>query len=373
MVAGFLLHILFHVHMTAASLIVQSYICSQPFTGICNKQKQTKWLKCLCGTLITVLIVLTVLTMGSAGAFGYFVHPTGQHRSHSIEQGDTVDLGTYDSNRYSKIDVLSALNDSMITVYSRNMACHDMPVYPNTTYHIEGSLNFTSLAINRTGISSANGYFAHSSVPTFQLNATGPESLSMSNCSAAFFIFDSQTNYDSFLKFGNNTATSVKQICFEVFNNTMNVPNTSVPFPVDSTYLYIALFTRNVDYLRYRIAGEQNYYNHSDFLNSTKCANMTDCSFPLPGRVFSFDFPTDVCVLAFWDQEPLSHIQTQLLTTESSYTISSSFLHNIVQFSLLVVSSFSFILFIISVYISCGFAFYCCYQKYYVHSYTVNP
>ena len=331
----------------------------------------------MCGTLTTLLIISTVLiiTMGSAGAFGYFVVPTRQHRSHSIAQGDTVDLGTYDSSRYSKIDVSSSLNDSMITVYSRNMACHKIPVYPNTTYHIEGSLQFTSLMINRTRIPSANGYFAHSSIPTFQLNATGPESLNKSNCSAAFVIFDNQTDYDSFLHFDNNTARSIKEICFDVFTNeTVEFPNTSVPFPVDSTYLYIALFTQNVEYLSYRVAGDRNYYNHSNFLNSTECeitSNMSDCLFTLPSKMFSCDFPRDVCILTFWDQEPLSYFQTQLLTTETSYTISSSFPHNLVQFSLLVLSSLLFILLIISILIPCGFALYCCYQKYY--SYTVNP
>lgn len=87
---------------------VHSYICSRPsHAGNYNKQKQKRW---LCGTLTTLLISFTVLTMGGARAFGYFIYPTGQHRSHSIEQGDTVDLGTYDSSCYSKIDVSNSLN-----------------------------------------------------------------------------------------------------------------------------------------------------------------------------------------------------------------------------------------------------------------------
>lgn len=138
----------------------------------------------------------------------------------------------------------------------------------------------------------------------------------------------------------------------------------------------MALFTQNVEYLSYRVAGDWNYYNHSDFLNSTEweiTSNMSDCSFTLPSKMFSCDFPRDVCILTFWDQEPLSYFQTQLLTTETSYIITSSFPHNLVQFSLVVLSSLLFILFIISILIPCDFALYCCYLKCYFHSYTVNP
>ena len=173
----------------------------------------------MCGKLTILFISLTVLTMGSAGAFGYFIYPTGQHRSYSTEQGDTVDLGTYDSSRYSKIDVSSLLNDSMITVYSRSMTCHKIPVYPNTTYHIEGSLQLTSLLANdqQNWNTFSHGLLCpqlNTNIPT---DATGSESLNKSKCSAAFVIFDSQTDYDNFLHFGNNTARRMKHICFDVF------------------------------------------------------------------------------------------------------------------------------------------------------------
>lgn len=168
---------------------IYCYCCTQLnfsyllFTGNCTKT--TERLICLTSTLIVTLIIASMI---SAGIFGHFVRPTEQRESYYIEQGDMIDLGTYDSNRYSKVEVSSTLNDSMITVFSCNVECHSILVYPNKIYHIEGSLNFTSLAINRTGISSASGYFAHSSRPTFQLNATGPESLDKSSCCCFFHL-----------------------------------------------------------------------------------------------------------------------------------------------------------------------------------------
>ena len=281
--------------------------------------------------------------------------PSIENRTFNITQGDTIDLGDYGAFRYNAIEVSSEIVSTLI-IYLQDTECTDVPVHPNTSYGYETSLNL-STETTTLGVNPANGYFAHTSLPTFQLNASGP--LPLSNCSAAFYFFDNPAEFDDF-RFFRKTTKSIGSICFNVVNNTLDFNNTSVAFPVaSSTYLYIGLYLQGVTHVSLHISGMQNVYRHTDFANSTMCVidpDMPDCSLSLPRSLGSIS--NDVCVLAYWESSPSG--MRQRVTTRASYDVTSSFPHNIAQLLSLVFGVVAFATLVVTSIVCVVSAYLCC-------------
>lgn len=273
------------------------------------------------------MCLLAMILSASAAVLGIYSKPPAENRSFNITQGDTIDLGDYSAFRYNAIEI-SPEQVSTLTLYLQDTECNNLPVHPNTSYGYEHTMNLSTPETRTLGVNPANGYFAHTSLPTFQLNASGP--LPLTNCSAAFYFFDNPAEFDEF-RFFRKTTKSIGSICFNVVNNTLDFNGTSVAFSVKSSiYLYIGLYLQGVTRVSLRISGTQNVYRHTDFTNSTTCVidpDMPDCSLSLPRSLSSIS--NDVCVLAYWGPSPSG--MRQLITTRTSYDVTSPFPHNIAQ------------------------------------------
>ena len=270
-----------------------------------------------------------MLVVSSGVLAGYSV-PRNEDRNYNITEGDTIDLGNYNRFMY---DVMSVSTEfiSSVTVYLHETLCTDLQVHRNASYGYEN----TMVPIAETaGVNPANGYFAHRSEPTFQLNATGP--MMLTNCSAAFYIFDNPYYYDQFRLYG-RTANKIYDICFDVFDSASKLSNKPMTYHIErSTYLYIGIFLTGVTNASLRIAGTQNVYNHTDFTNYSTCVidgNTPDCSFPLgPILRVNPSKPTspELCALAYW--KPFTGARNrQNINTTATYDIKTSFPHNFVQ------------------------------------------
>ena len=155
-----------------------------------------------------MLLFSAVILAPSVVVLGEYSTPWEDNFSFNITQGNTINLGDYSAFHYDTIKI-SLEQVSTLTIYLQDAECNNLPVYPNTSYGYETSFNLSTTETTTMGVNPANGYFVHTSLPTFQLNVSGP--LPLSNYSAAFYFFDNPAEFDDFCFFRKTTKSIDQQ------------------------------------------------------------------------------------------------------------------------------------------------------------------